>query len=186
MAMERLAVVGVMGSGEEPHADRAVALGEWLAKQGVHLLTGGGGGVMEAVSRAFYKISDRRGSVIGIIPGRAESSDYLPREGYPNRWVELPIFTHLPLSGHRGEEPMSRNHINVLSSDLLVALPGGPGTASEVNLALRYRRPLIAFLKTTDEIPGLPESVLVESELEGVQAFVQTFLTARRGGEEEK
>ena len=30
---------------------------------------------------------------------------------------------------------MSRNHVNVLSSDVVVALPGGPGTLSELRLA---------------------------------------------------
>ncbi len=183
--MQRLPIVGVIGSGEESHAERAFALGEWLATQGTHLLTGGGGGVMQAVSRAFHQVPERRGLVVGIIPGRVESSDYIPQEGYPNPWVELPIFTHLPLSGEQGQEPMSRNHINVLSADLLVALPGGAGTASEVGLALRYQRPLVAYLKSMDEIPGISEAVLVESELEGVQAFVGTFLTARRGGEGE-
>ena len=38
-----------MGSGTTPHADLAIPLGRALARMGVHLLTGGGGGVMEAV-----------------------------------------------------------------------------------------------------------------------------------------
>lgn len=52
-------VVGVMGSGTSPHEDRASRLGCWLAKQGVHLLTGGGEGVMASVSKAFYKFPGR-------------------------------------------------------------------------------------------------------------------------------
>ena len=31
-----------------------------------------------------------------------------PMDGYPNQWVEIPVLTHLPLSGERGTEPMSR------------------------------------------------------------------------------
>ncbi|HUT02907.1 MAG TPA: DNA-binding protein, partial [bacterium] len=48
--VRRLPIVGVLGSGSEPHEEKAKPLGEWLAREGVHLLTGGGGGVMEAVS----------------------------------------------------------------------------------------------------------------------------------------
>lgn len=48
--MRRLPVVGVMGSGSEAHEPDASRIGRWLAEEGVHLLTGGGGGVMAAVS----------------------------------------------------------------------------------------------------------------------------------------
>ena len=41
MSVERLPVVGVLGSGSVEHSERARALGRWLAGQGVHLLTGG-------------------------------------------------------------------------------------------------------------------------------------------------
>src|SRR5262249_16811637 len=124
--MARIHIVGVMGSGKKAHFEKASRLGRWLAVEGVHLLTGGGRGVMEAVSRAFYETPDRRGLVIGIIP--ASETAVEPKDGYPNHWVEIPIFTHLPLSGGRGTEPLSRNHINVLSSDVLIALPGDAGT----------------------------------------------------------
>jgi predicted Rossmann-fold nucleotide-binding protein len=85
----------------------------------------------------------------------------------------MAVQTHLPLSGHSGAEPMSRNHINVLSSNVLVALPGGSGTASEVALALRYGRPVIGFLRSRDEIPGLPAVVRAEDDLEKVKEFVR-------------
>ena len=109
-----------------------------------------------------------------------------PKDGYPNQWVEIPILTHLPLSGERGTEPMSRNHINVLSSDVIVALPGDAGrlaTLSEVRLAVRYERPVIAFVESDRAIPGLPDSVSISSSLEGVRTFVmsQLGLSAPRG-----
>ena len=170
--MKRLPIVGVMGSGRESYSDQAARLGRWLAKQDVHLLTGGGGGVMGAVSRAFYETPIRTGLVIGIVPGDPCRAGLRGREGYPNPWVEIPIFTHLALSGARGTEPMSRNHINVLSSDVLIALPGGPGTASEVELAVRYERPIVAYVRGRDEIPALAVGVRVEGELEAVQEFV--------------
>lgn len=134
---------------------------------------------MSAVSEAFSEIPDRRGLVIGVLPGAADGAT--PREGYPNPWVEMALLTHLPLSGRRGAEPMSRNHINVLSSHVLVALPGGPGTSSEVALALRYGRPLVAFLGSRDEIPGLPGGVRVEDDLEGVKQFVRERIVSQAG-----
>jgi predicted Rossmann-fold nucleotide-binding protein len=48
---------------------QAIPLGEWLASIGVHLLTGGGKGVMESVSKAFYESPARQGVVLGVIPG---------------------------------------------------------------------------------------------------------------------
>jgi uncharacterized protein (TIGR00725 family) len=173
---ELLFIVGVMGSGSQSHADRAGALGRWLAREGVHLLTGGGGGVMASVSRAFCEVPDRRGLSIGVVPGWEEMAARDAPPGYPNRWVEIPIRTHLPLSGDRGTDPRSRNHINVLSSDVLVALPGGAGTASEIQLALRYGRPLVAYLEDRSEIEGLPDEALVRSSLAEVQEFVRSRL----------
>ncbi len=172
--MTSLPIVGVMGSGAAEHAERATRLGRWLAARGVHLLTGGGGGVMAAVSRAFCEVAERRGLVIGIIPSSAASSG--PKPGYPNRWVEIPIYTHLPLSGERGAEPLSRNHINVLTSDVIVALPGGAGTASEIALALAYRRPIVAFLESPEELPGLPDRVPVCADFDAVRSFVEARL----------
>jgi uncharacterized protein (TIGR00725 family) len=159
--MRRLPIVGVMGSGSEAHEAAASRLGRWLAEEGVHLLTGGGGGVMAAVSHAFHETPGREGLVIGVIPC-AEDNPAQPKPGYPNPWVELPIMTHLPLSGTRGTDPLSRNHINVLTADVLIALPGGAGTHSELELAKQYGRPIAVFA------PG--------DDFDELQAFVRKVL----------
>jgi uncharacterized protein (TIGR00725 family) len=137
--IERRRIVGVMGSGVERHEALAVPLGRWIAERGFHLLTGGGGGVMEAVGEGFASVAGRRGLSIGILPAG-------PPPGYPNRWVDVAIHTHLEALGDEGEAPRSRNHVNVLSSDVIVALPGGAGTRSEVALAVRYGRPLVRMV----------------------------------------
>jgi predicted Rossmann-fold nucleotide-binding protein len=99
---------------------------------------------MRAAAEAFVQVEGRRGISIGIVPGTILGEGrYVPRAGYPNPDIEVPIYTHLPLSGEQGTDPMSRNHINVLTPHALVALPGGAGTASEAALALRYGKPLI-------------------------------------------
>lgn len=129
---------------------------------------------MAAVSQAFYDTPNRRGMVMGVLP--CDESLEKPKDGYPNQWVEIPVLTHLPSSGERGTEPMSRNHINVLTSDIIVALPGDSGTGSEVRLAVRYERPIIAFVESEEEIPGLPNSVSISGSLAGVRTFVMTQL----------
>ena len=178
-ASRRLPVVGVMGSGTHGHRKRAGMLGRWLAKEGAHLLTGGGLGVMAAVSEAFFKVEHRKGLVIGIIPG---SGDILPEvpPGYPNPYVELPIFTHLPLSGFNGMDVRSRNHINVLTASAIIALPGSAGTISEVKLALGYRRPVTAFINAPDEMVDLPEGVTITDDFETLKAWVRSSVSSHR------
>ena len=149
----RQKIIGVMGSGTEPHEELAGIVGRIIAQAGHHLLTGGGEGVMTSVSAAFAAVEDRRGKVIGVLraDGGAHLGPKLKRRDYsplkpPNRYVEIPIYTHLPFSGEEGKLDLSRNHINVLTSDAIVALPGGAGTLSEVELASEYGWPVVLFL----------------------------------------
>ena len=149
-AVTRLKVVGVMGSGKIEF-DVSEDAGQAIAESGHHLLTGAGGGVMLAVARAFVQSAKPRGLSLGIV--RAKELPKLKqskREWKPNTpandYVELTINTHLPLSGENGQDFQSRNHINVLTSDVVVVLPGGSGTRSEFDLAIQYGRPTILFL----------------------------------------
>jgi uncharacterized protein (TIGR00725 family) len=175
----RLPIVGVMGSGSSlEHAGRAEELGRWLASENVHLLTGGGAGLMEVVSRAFHSVPGRRGLIVGVLPS-SRNDPGQAKKGYPNPWVELPIYTHLSLSGKKGTDPLSRNHINVLSSDVIVALPGGRGTSSEVQLAVLYERPIAAYLETPAQIPGLMPGLRVLGTFTEVQDFVRAALSLR-------
>ncbi|MCY4028265.1 MAG: hypothetical protein OXH75_18370 [Acidobacteria bacterium] len=183
----RRPVVGVMGSGRDPHADRAHRVGIWLAQAGYHLLTGGGAGVMAAVTEAFVGVPDRAGQAIGILPG-APGGHPAPEApvpgaappGYPNPWVEIAIRTHLDARGPHGGDAASRNHLNVLTSDVVIVLPGGDGTASEARLAIRYGRPAVAYLARRTDVPGLPDAISVETRFHRVQAFVRA--ACRRGG----
>jgi uncharacterized protein (TIGR00725 family) len=164
--------IGVMGAGTSEHEEDARAIGELLADLGVNLLTGGGPGVMRSVSRAFTERPGRTGICIGIIPCETESDRGTPKVGYPNGFVELPIYTHLPYSGPQGTHDLSRNHINVLSCAAIVALPGEEGTASEVSLALRYRKPVIAYSHTPGLLNRLPQAVRRVDSVDAVRAFL--------------
>lgn len=139
--VERLPIVAVIGSGGRLDEDAKLAprrAGELVARSGHHLLTGGGGGVMEAASEGFCSVPkpERTGLCIGVLPaGR-------PATQYPNPWVELPIVTHLAGEDPRG--PGSRNHINVRTAHAVVAFPGGGGTHAELEIALALgHRPIV-------------------------------------------
>lgn len=135
--------------------DRARNLGAFLATHPANLLTGGGGGLMRAVSSGFSSARNRNGKIIGVIPGPSA------RQGYPNEFVEILIRTHLP-----GQDPLaetSRNHINVLTSDAIIALPGGPGTHAEIRLAQFYKRPICVWLDPEEQIDGFPQQHFANS-----------------------
>lgn len=132
--MKMRKTVGVMGSGSLDTVE-AQAVGEMLARLGCNLLSGGGAGQMRAVAKAYVAVPDRAGQSIGVIPSRPDDPTRTKNPGYPNPFVEIPIRTHL---GGTGTDPTSRNHINILSSDVLVFLYGSAGTQSEAKLAKAY------------------------------------------------
>jgi len=169
----RLPIVGVMGSSTESFDDLALPLGGWLAAFGVHLLNGGGGGVMAAVSRAFHEVSPRAGQVIGILPGEAHRMRRRAMPGYPNPWIDIPIYTHLPVVGIDGTDARSRNHINILTSDVVIALPGNDGTRSEVDLAVHYTKPVIAWFGMHEVDWRPPDAVRMARSFDDVQRFVR-------------
>jgi len=168
----RLPIVGVMGASNAEHEPKAGELGRALARLDVHLLTGGGSGTMLACSRGFCSVEPRRGLSIGVLPRLSQQ-----RLAYPNPFVELPIMTHLPFSGERGTDPLSRNHINVLSARVVIALPGGPGTLSEVVLATTYAKPVMAYIASESELAGLPGGVPRSNDLDEVLDFVRGAIT---------
>jgi uncharacterized protein (TIGR00725 family) len=168
--------VGVIGSGTDEHDETARPLGELLADLGVNLLTGGGGGVMRAVSRAFTSRPRATGICIGILPCASETDRSTAPRGYPNEFVELAIRTHLPYSGRQGTHDLSRNHINILSCDAIVALPGEFGTVSEVILALQYRKPIGVFATESATVAHFPESAPRFAALPDLDAFLRRHL----------
>jgi len=124
----RRPIVGVMGaSAASPVAlELARRLGHLVAEAGWIVLTGGRpAGVMDAACAGAKSVP---GSLtVGILPSGPD--------GLVGRQVDLAIFTGI------GE---ARNAVNVLSSDVVVACGvEGPGTASEVALALRLGRPTV-------------------------------------------
>ena len=124
--MSKQHIIGVMGGGAASPADVEIAfqLGGLIARQGWILLNGGrNAGIMEASARGARKYG---GTTVGILPD--------DHSGHASEFIDIPIITGI---GH------ARNCINVLSSHVVVACPGGAGTLSEIALAIKNQRPVI-------------------------------------------
>jgi len=146
--MNRIPIIGVMGSRDQEHPELTVPLGQMIARKGFHLLTGGGIGVMLKVSEAFCSVpkSERKGMCIGIVPtSEKPPGHFIMKKNYPNPYVEIPIITPLPTSDRQKPDQINRNHVNILTSDAVIALPGGTGTRNEIMLAVKFGNPLILF-----------------------------------------
>jgi len=154
-------ILGVMASGDDAlaskHESLAEEVGTAIAELGYHLLTGGGGGLMKVVGQAFLDkkrdIRDQNrsvGKLISILRAKKlpEKKDGKRtwEANADNGLGEIVIRTHLPLSGNKGSDPLSRNHINALTADSVVILPGGSGTLSELQLAWEYGKDIIIFV----------------------------------------
>ena len=145
--LRKLPIVGVFGSGSPISAERkalARSVGATVAKLGAHLLTGGGFGVMTAAAEGFVAVEDRAGLSIGIIPRMLEGAFDQPArsdsgESYPNPHVEIAVFTPLPARVADWRTTPGRNHVNVLTADVVVALPGNTGTRNEIEMTAAYR-----------------------------------------------
>lgn len=145
--LRRLPIIAVFGAGTPIAPERrelARGTGAMVARLGAHLLTGAGFGVMAAVAEGFVSVADRRGWSIGIVPRAPDGAFDEPnrdRDGraYPNPLVEIAIHTPLPPRVGDWRAIPARNHVNVLSADAIVALPGGPGTENELDMAGEYR-----------------------------------------------
>lgn len=124
-------IIGVMGAGLATPQDLQLAyqLGSAIAEQDWVLLTGGRkAGVMDAASRGAKA---KNGWVVGILPNNDTRG--------MSEAVDIPIITDL---GN------ARNNLNVLSSNIIIACGIGLGTASEIALALKNRKPVILLNPT--------------------------------------
>lgn len=103
----------------------AEGVGELLGRLGCVVISGGGTGVMEAVSRG----AKRNGALtIGILPG--------DRLDAGNPWLDVVIPTGIGYA---------RNSANVLAADVVIAVGGSSGTLSELAYAWLYDKPIIAL-----------------------------------------
>jgi uncharacterized protein (TIGR00730 family) len=130
--------ISVFGGSQPKEGDAAYAeaqkLGKLLAERGHTVLTGGYIGTMEAVSRGACEAG---GHVIGVTCEEIERW----RGVKANQWV---------MEEWRGPDLIERLRRLVRECDAALALPGGPGTLTEISLMWNlmiveslHRRPLI-------------------------------------------
>jgi len=157
----RKRVIGVMGgsgSGAEACC-LAHRLGQLVAEGGDVLLCGGRPeGVMAAAARGAREAG---WLTLGILPG----SD--PDQA--DQHIDVAVATGM---GN------ARNAINVLSSDAVVACAGGTGTLSEVALALKSGKLVVAlgFDPGSGFSPWLGRGLLLASSAEEAHRLVKAHL----------
>ena len=118
-----------MGGGEIVNTgdyENARRLGGLIAHEGWILLNGGrASGIMEASARGA---KENGGLTIGILPGNDPA--------WASKYIDIPVLSGVGLA---------RNYINVLTSKVVVALPGRTGTISEIALALNIGKKVISL-----------------------------------------
>jgi uncharacterized protein (TIGR00725 family) len=119
-----IAVIGTRKPSPE-EAKLAEEVGRELARNGVILICGGLGGVMEEVCRGARA---EGGLTIGVIPGDDRKS--------ANRYVQIPIVTGIGYA---------RNVVVVKSAQAVIAVGGGYGTLTEIGYALDSKIPVIGL-----------------------------------------
>ncbi|HBY57932.1 MAG TPA: TIGR00725 family protein [Candidatus Atribacteria bacterium] len=164
-----------MGGGEIVNPgdyETAYHLGALIAKEGWILLNGGrASGIMEASARGA---KENGGLTIGILP--------VTDPDWASEYIDIPILTGIGLA---------RNYINVLTSEVIVTLPGRTGTISEVALALNIGKKVISlnfdlgslfekyreekqliYTKSPEEVIDLIKKLLRSSYNKGVGKYV--------------
>ncbi len=123
----RIPYVAVVGSGEASGElyEKAREVGRLVAERGGTVVCGGRSGVMEAAARGA---TEAGGTSIGILPDedRERANEYL-------------TYSVATGTGH------ARNLAVVCSGNVVIAVGGEYGTLSEIGLALKVGRPVVAL-----------------------------------------
>lgn len=156
----QVAVLGASGAEEGSETwVLAEEVGRGLAEAGVALVCGGGGGVMEAASRAAAEAS---GTVIGIVPGESVAD--------ANPYCSHVVATGI---GH------ARNLAVVSSGEAVIAIGGEWGTLSEIGFARVIGHEVVALrsweLNGRERMAGGPGVVAADTAQEAVAAALRAL-----------
>ena len=119
-------------------------MGQRLAKQGVALICGGLGGVMEAACKGARSAG---GLTIGILPGDDRHA--------ANAYVDVPIVTGIGYA---------RNAIVVKSAQAIIAIDGSYGTLSEIAFALQGGIPVVGLDTWSLSLHGQMDDALIPAQ----------------------
>ncbi|MEA4857334.1 TIGR00725 family protein [Solidesulfovibrio sp.] len=120
----RIAVIGAGACDDLVYAT-ARAVGALAAGRGYEIVCGGRGGVMAGACQGAREAGGR---TIGILAGDD------PDEANP--FVDVPVVTGLGIA---------RNVLVVKNGQAVIAVAGGAGTLSEIGLALKLGKPVVAL-----------------------------------------
>jgi len=146
MTEKRKSIIAVIGGGQPSTQESRLAeeVGRELARQGVILVCGGLGGVMEAACRGA---SAEGGVTIGILPGDTSKM--------ANPFVQIPIVTGIGYA---------RNISVVKSAQAVIAVGGSYGTLSEIAYALQSGIPVIGLNTWSLSRNGLPDNSIISAD----------------------
>ena len=128
----QIGVIGSAGNEEYPNLNqkrsllfkKAETIGFNLAKKGAIVITGGKGGIMEAVEKGTKKAG---GITVGFVSGKKRFTS--------NRYTDFEVVS--------GMEGCGEETMLILSCDGLIALGGGAGTLQELTIAYRNKKPVV-------------------------------------------
>ncbi len=143
--------VGVIGASrcDERIYEIAMRVGELLAERGCVVVNGGLGGVMEASAKGAKL---KGGLTVGIIPSGSKED--------ANPYIDVVVATNM---GH------ARNVIIAHSCDALIAIGGEYGTISEMAIALKLGKKVVAI----EPLVVLPGVKVVETPEEAVEEVLR-------------
>ena len=149
-------IAGVMGPGDmatDENIELAFEVGKLLADLGYDTLTGGRNcGVMEAAMKGAKSVG---GQTIGILPSANDD--------------EISTFADIQIKTGMGQ---GRNVINILSSDVIIAIGMGPGTSSEISMAIKHGKKVILLSQSEHArnfFTELSDKVILCSNLKELQ-----------------
>lgn len=120
---KQIGVIGASYCGSKLYSI-AYDVGKLIAEKDWILINGGLGGVMEASAKGA---KENGGLVVGVLPGNKQNA---------NPHVDIKIATNMY---------HARNMIIVYSSDALIAIGGSYGTISEMAIALKENKTVVAI-----------------------------------------
>ena len=146
--------IGVIGASkcDERLYQIAMRVGELLAEKGCVVVNGGLGGVMEASAKGAKL---KGGITVGILPSDSKE--------HANPYIDIAIVTNI---GH------ARNMIIAHTCDALIAVGGEYGTISEMAIALKIGKKVVAI----EPMVVLPGVKVVETPEEAVEEALKDLV----------
>ncbi|MCD6245516.1 TIGR00725 family protein [candidate division WOR-3 bacterium] len=148
--MKQIAVIGSSVCSDSIYND-AFNIGVIIATKGYTLISGGGGGVMEASCKGVKSIN---GNSVCILPSFDKNA--------ANNYCDIIIPSGI------GE---MRNFMVVRSADIIISIDGGYGTLSEIAIAKKENKKIL-FYKPSDLVITLAAEITVLNSIKDIDRSI--------------